>query len=97
MHTQGPWEWKDDMGLVVGPADDPAGNPVAEIIGHPGEAFGNAQLIALAPELLDVVVNLDNYLTRGKDRILDGYLGTIESLLHRLGSGKNFWIKGDKT
>lgn len=41
MHTQGPWEWKDDMGLVVGPADDPAGNPVAEIIGHPGEASGS--------------------------------------------------------
>jgi hypothetical protein len=80
-HTKGPWDWKDDMGLVIGPSYDPSGFPVAEVIGHPGEAFANAQLIACAPELLDALMNLSNYLDRGKDPVLDVLLAQAESVL----------------
>jgi hypothetical protein len=83
--TSGPWDWKDDMGLVVGPAGDPTEYPIAEVIGHPTEAMANAQLIACAPELLDVVINMHNYLTKGKDVMLDGFLDQAQSVLSKLG------------
>ena len=50
--TPGPWDWKDGIQLAVGPAQDPEGNSVAVITGHPSEAFANARLIASAPALL---------------------------------------------
>ena len=54
-YTPGPWSFRDDFDLVVGPASDPTHNPIAIIHGEPADAFGNAILIAAAPDLLAIV------------------------------------------
>lgn len=52
-HTPGPWSWKDGIQLVVGKADDVEGEQIAIVQGDPPHEFGNARLIAAAPELLE--------------------------------------------
>lgn len=53
--TEGDWEWKDGLQLVVGPAPDPERDPIAIVVNHPGEAFANARLLAAAPKMLEAL------------------------------------------
>jgi hypothetical protein len=72
-HTPGPWTYKDDFELVVVPKNDPQADAICEITGNPSEQFANARLIAAAPELLEALQNLVQFVEWREDFIVEDH------------------------
>lgn len=92
-HTPGPWKYDGD-GCVIINDDDPDdggdGRGYANVIGHNREA--NAQLIAVAPEILECLQEVKAFTQRaGMEPLIShmakAYENRIDGLLRRVSDG----------